>query len=160
MMHRILRLFAGWVLPIPMIVALFTIVCDVFHLNKDSQYIRLSDSSMEHIAMDYALYLFLGAMVLGIPCLFYTAILEFRRRRSESPFPFSLGIGLCVGVFVGIMVIPPLPECSLLDCTEGFVHCLAITLTMGLLIPVLLGDLSWSKLQSEQDAAGNPLPAE
>ena len=138
-----------------MIVAIFTLVCDIFHSNKDSDYIRLGDSRIQHIAMDYVLYVFLATMVLGLPLIFYGVFMEMRRGKKRNLVRIGLATGICVGAFVGYLVMPPLSQCSWLDLAEGIVHCFGITLILGLLIPVFLGDISLSKTKSEQGGDGD-----
>lgn len=93
MARAIIRILLGALLPIPLMVAIFTLICDLFYFNKDGDYIRLADSQIGHIAMDYIFYLILGLMYLGIPCLIYSIILEWRRRTGGRYFPVSLALG-------------------------------------------------------------------
>jgi hypothetical protein len=128
-----------------MIVASFTVICDIFHATKHSEYIRLSESRIDHIAMDYVFSLFLGSAVLLVPLIIYGVVMEISRSNTGNLLLTGLVMGICVGAFVGFLVIPSLSQCSWLDYSEGFVHCLSITLILGLLIPFLVGDVRRSK---------------
>ncbi len=81
--------------------------------------------------------------------------MEMRRDKKRNPLRIGLATGICVGAFVGYLVMPPLSQSSWLDLAEGVVHCLGITLILGLLIPVLLGDITLSKPKSEQVGDGD-----
>lgn len=145
MIRSIFRTLVGAVLSITLITVFLTIICDVFYFNKDSDYIRLADLSFKFIAIDYFWSLFLGVYFFWVPCLIYSGILEWRRRNGKSFFLISFGLGACMGLCVGLLVIPPLAECSLSDFVEGGLHCLGVTLVVGLLVPMLLGNMRVTK---------------
>ncbi len=132
------RLLIGALLPIPLTVAIFTVICDLFHFNKDDDYIRLADSTAGDIAIGFVWYVCMGAMLLGIPSLLYSAILEWRRRGNRKYFPVSLWMGLCFGLCIGYWIFPPWSQCRFSDFAEAFTHFFGTTLLLGMLIPALL----------------------
>jgi len=155
MTRSILRILLGALLPIPLMVLIVTIICDLFYYNKDSDYIRLADSKGEHIALDFLWYLIPGVIYFGIPSLIYSGVLEWRRRNGKSYLPAGLGLGALLGLCVGYLVIPSPGQARFSDFAEGFVHFLGVTLALGVVIPALLGRIRTGNEHSEQFAAEN-----
>lgn len=150
----ILRILLGASLPIPLMVMVIFIVCDLFHFNKDSDYERLADSSVEFIALGFVWYSVLGLLYFGIPCLIYSVLLEWRKRTGKRCLPVSLGLGAFFGLGIGYSFLPPLDRCGALHYAEGLVHFIGVTLMFWLLVPRMLGCIHNRK--SDSDKAATP----
>jgi hypothetical protein len=152
MKHTILRILLGAIIPIPLAVASFFIVCDIFYFNKDSDYIRLCDSRAGHIAIDFIWYLLLATMFFGLPCLLYSAMLEWRRRNGKAYIPVSLVFGGLFGLIVGYLAIPSQNECRLSHIAEGCSHFFVVFLIIGVFMPALLQRIARRHDKSEPPA--------
>lgn len=157
MARNILRILLGALLPIPLIVMADTIICDFFYFNKDSDYVRLADSSIKFIVFGFIWYSVLGIINFGIPCVIYSVLLEWRRRTGKRYLPVSFGLGGCYGLWIGFLFIPSLDRCGVLNYAEGFLHFIGVTLVFGLLVPSLLGCIYIRKKAGEQGVASNTL---
>lgn len=138
MTTRIFRLLLGAFLPIPMMVALFIVICDSFYFNKDEDCIRLSDMSVLDNICLFVYYSIIVSEFFGIPCLLYSVLLEWRRSCWKTYLLVSLGFGAFFGFCVGCMTIPPFRLCKSSDFAEGSLHFFASLLVVGVVVPAVL----------------------
>ena len=119
-------------------VSVLVIISDLFYFNKSRDYIRLADSTNNDIVMDIVWYCMIASIYLGIPCVIYSLVLEWRRRKRKKYFPASLVFGLCFGACVGYLFIQPLEKFSIYNVLEASVQVLGVLLVVGILVPLLL----------------------
>jgi len=119
-------------------VAVFVIISDLFYFNKSHDYIRLADSTNNDIVTAIVWYSMIASIYLGLPCVIYSLVLEWRRRKRKKYFPANIVFGLCFGAWVGYLFIQPLEKCSIFNVLEACVQFLGVLLVVGILVPLLL----------------------
>ena len=89
------------ILPIPMFVAMFFVVCDVFHANKDAEYMRITEAYQSgYIFFNFLLYLFTASMFLGLPVVAFSLVLEYLCKTGAARFFAGVALGFMTGLFL------------------------------------------------------------
>lgn len=76
---RILRTLVYAVLPLPIMLAAFFVITDLFYFNHhDPEFLRLSESyEAGYLLFDFLFYLVLGGFYLTTPLLAFSSVIEF-----------------------------------------------------------------------------------
>jgi len=102
---RLLRISVAVILPIPMFVAMLLVVCDVFHVNKDAEYLRVSEAYQAgYLLLDILFYLLMASTLLGLPVVCFSLALEFLCKTAVARFITGVAFGLLIGLSLACLM--------------------------------------------------------
>ena len=101
---RILRTLVYAVLPLPIMLAAFFVITDLFYFNHhDSEFLRLSESyEAGYLLFDFLFYLVLGGFCLTTPLLAFSSVIEFLCKKLTTRVLAGIGFGVFVSTLVAV----------------------------------------------------------
>jgi len=107
---RILRTLVYAVLPLPIMLAAFFVITDLFHFNHhDPEFLRLSESyEAGYLLIDFLLYLAIGTFYLWLPLIAFSSVLELFCKQVATRVLTGIGFGVFISTVFMLTLKPEL----------------------------------------------------
>ena len=129
---RLLRVIAGVTLPVLLLAAADFLVADIFFINRhDPEYLRLLDSyAAGYLFFDFLLYCVIIGLLLGLPLIVYSVVLEFFCSGTIARFSAGLGFGILATAIMFYYGLSSFASASRPEIAESCIYCLLPTVIM------------------------------